>query len=60
MFQDPRWYPLLSSKYTKQKAALLVGTLLENDSKEAAASPDKIRAKKATPRQGRLVWTCSA
>uniref|UniRef100_A0A3B3YI10 C2 domain-containing protein n=1 Tax=Poecilia mexicana TaxID=48701 RepID=A0A3B3YI10_9TELE len=50
--QDPRWYPLLSSKYTKQKAALLVGTLLENDSKAAAASPDKIRAKKAAPRQG--------
>ncbi|XP_007573239.1 centrosomal protein of 120 kDa [Poecilia formosa] len=50
--QDPRWYPLLSSKYTKQKAALLVGTLLENDSKAAAASSDKIRAKKAAPRQG--------
>ncbi|XP_017162041.1 centrosomal protein of 120 kDa [Poecilia reticulata] len=50
--QDPRWHPLLSSKYTKQKAALLVGTLLENDAKAAAASPDKIRAKKAAPRQG--------
>uniref|UniRef100_A0A3P9Q0K5 C2 domain-containing protein n=1 Tax=Poecilia reticulata TaxID=8081 RepID=A0A3P9Q0K5_POERE len=58
--QDPRWHPLLSSKYTKQKAALLVGTLLENDAKAAAASPDKIRAKKAAPRQGRLVWTRSA
>ncbi|KAM4746472.1 centrosomal protein of 120 kDa isoform 2-T2 [Anableps anableps] len=50
--QEPRWYQLLSSKYTKQKPALLVGTILENDSKAAEPSPEKFRAKKAPPRQG--------
>lgn len=50
--QEPRWHQLLSSKYTKQKPALLVGLVLENDSKAAEASPERFRAKKAPPRQG--------
>ncbi|XP_038143058.1 centrosomal protein of 120 kDa [Cyprinodon tularosa] len=50
--QEPRWHQLLNSKYTKQRAALLVGVVLENDSKAAEPSPDKFRAKKAPPRQG--------
>uniref|UniRef100_A0A3Q2G1G0 C2 domain-containing protein n=1 Tax=Cyprinodon variegatus TaxID=28743 RepID=A0A3Q2G1G0_CYPVA len=50
--QEPRWHQLLNSKYTKQRAALLVGVILENDSKAAEPSPDKFRAKKAPPRQG--------
>uniref|UniRef100_UPI000D50334E Centrosomal protein 120 n=1 Tax=Danio rerio TaxID=7955 RepID=UPI000D50334E len=29
--QAPKWHPLLSSKYTKLKPALLIGMILEND-----------------------------
>ncbi|XP_017288610.1 centrosomal protein of 120 kDa isoform X2 [Kryptolebias marmoratus] len=53
--QDPRWYPLLSSKYTKQKPALLLGTTLEIDrgaSGASGASPDRFKARKAPPRRG--------
>uniref|UniRef100_A0A1A7X9R5 Centrosomal protein 120kDa n=1 Tax=Iconisemion striatum TaxID=60296 RepID=A0A1A7X9R5_9TELE len=50
--QEPRWYPLLSSKYTKQKPALLIGVMLENDSKASEASPERFKARKAPPRQG--------
>ncbi|XP_056232486.1 centrosomal protein of 120 kDa [Seriola aureovittata] len=50
--QEPRWYPLLSSKYTKQRPALLLGLLLENDTKTSEPSPDRFKAKKAPPRQG--------
>ncbi|XP_047237996.1 centrosomal protein of 120 kDa isoform X1 [Girardinichthys multiradiatus] len=50
--QEPRWYQLLSSRYTKQKPALLVATILEIDSKAAEPSPEKFKAKKALPRQG--------
>uniref|UniRef100_A0A667WSX4 Centrosomal protein 120 n=1 Tax=Myripristis murdjan TaxID=586833 RepID=A0A667WSX4_9TELE len=50
--QEPRWYPLLSSKYTKQRPALLLGLVLESDSKPSEPSPDRFRAKKAPPRQG--------
>ncbi|XP_047448856.1 centrosomal protein of 120 kDa [Mugil cephalus] len=49
--QDPRWFPLLSSKYTKQRPALLLSFLLENDTK-TKASPDRFKARKAPPRQG--------
>ncbi|MEQ2191614.1 hypothetical protein XENOCAPTIV_000060 [Xenoophorus captivus] len=49
--QEPRWYQLLSSRYTKQKPALLVATILENDSKATEPSPEKFKAKKAPPRQ---------
>ncbi|XP_039659237.1 centrosomal protein of 120 kDa [Perca fluviatilis] len=50
--QEPRWYPLLSSKYTKQKPALLLSMALENDTKPSEPSPDRFKAKKAPPRQG--------
>nr|XP_015815790.2 centrosomal protein of 120 kDa [Nothobranchius furzeri] len=50
--QEPRWYPLLSSKYTKQKPALLIGVMLENDSKASEASPEGFKARKAPPRRG--------
>lgn len=53
-FQDPRWYPLLSSKYTKQRPELLLSLLLENDNKPSEPSPDRFKAKKAPPRQGLL------
>ncbi|XP_051807134.1 centrosomal protein of 120 kDa [Acanthochromis polyacanthus] len=50
--QEPRWFPLLSSKYTKQKPALLLSMQLENDSRPSEPSPDRFKAKKAPPRQG--------
>ncbi|XP_040899113.1 centrosomal protein of 120 kDa [Toxotes jaculatrix] len=50
--QEPRWYPLLSSKYTKQRPALLLGVVLENDTKPSEPSPDRFKARKAPPRQG--------
>lgn len=51
--QDPRWYPLLSSKYTKQRPALLLSMVLESDSsKPSEPSPDRFKAKKAPPRKG--------
>lgn len=53
--QEPRWYPLLSSKYTKQRPALLVTVVLENDSKSTLPSPDRFKVKKALPRQGQLI-----
>nr|XP_040050626.1 centrosomal protein of 120 kDa-like [Gasterosteus aculeatus aculeatus] len=50
--QEPRWFPLLSSRYTKQRPALLVGAALESDAKPAEPSPDGFKAKKAPPRRG--------
>lgn len=50
--QDPRWFPLLSSKYTKQKPALLLSFQLESDTKPSEPSPDRFKAKRAPPRQG--------
>ncbi|KAM6964859.1 centrosomal protein of 120 kDa [Aplochiton taeniatus] len=50
--QEPKWYPLLSSKYTKQRPAILLAVVLENDTKPTEISPDKFKAKKAPPRQG--------
>ncbi|KAL7828446.1 hypothetical protein SRHO_G00320800 [Serrasalmus rhombeus] len=47
--QPPKWYPLLSSKYTKLKPALLLSMVLENDTKQL---PDPFKAKKAPPRPG--------
>ncbi|KAG7481475.1 hypothetical protein MATL_G00067000 [Megalops atlanticus] len=47
--QPPKWYPLLSSKYTKLKPAILISMVLENDTKQ---SPDRFKAKEAPPRQG--------
>ncbi|KAJ0068132.1 hypothetical protein NL108_016283, partial [Boleophthalmus pectinirostris] len=50
--QEPRWFPLLSSKYTKLKPALLLSAQLETDSKPEPASLDKFKAKQAPPRTG--------
>ncbi|XP_034452681.1 centrosomal protein of 120 kDa isoform X1 [Hippoglossus hippoglossus] len=50
--QEPRWYPLLSSKYAKQRPALLLAVLLEHDAKSSEPSPDRFKARKAPPRQG--------
>ncbi|XP_077073658.1 centrosomal protein of 120 kDa isoform X2 [Siphateles boraxobius] len=47
--QAPKWHPLLSSKYTKLKPALLISVMLENDTKQTAES---FKAKKAPPRAG--------
>eukprot|EP00066_Takifugu_rubripes_P024411 XP_011613677.1 PREDICTED: centrosomal protein of 120 kDa isoform X2 [Takifugu rubripes] len=50
--QDPRWCPLLSSKYNKLRPALLLSMVLENDNKPSEPSPDRFKARKAPPRQG--------
>uniref|UniRef100_A0A8C2KQJ0 Centrosomal protein of 120 kDa n=1 Tax=Cyprinus carpio TaxID=7962 RepID=A0A8C2KQJ0_CYPCA len=47
--QAPKWHPLLSSKYTKLKPALLISMILENDTKPSA---EQFKAKKAPPRPG--------
>ncbi|XP_053480960.1 centrosomal protein of 120 kDa isoform X2 [Ictalurus furcatus] len=52
--QPPKWYSLLSSKYTKLKPSLLLSLVLENDTKQA---PDQFKAKKAPPRPGSPVMT---
>ncbi|TRY64830.1 hypothetical protein DNTS_004421 [Danionella cerebrum] len=51
--QAPKWHPLLSSKYTKLKPALLIAVVLENDTKHSQThSPEGFRAKKAPARPG--------
>ncbi|KAJ7993772.1 hypothetical protein DPEC_G00258170 [Dallia pectoralis] len=50
--QAPKWYNLLSSKYTKLKPALLLTIALENDTKQAELTPERFKAKKAPPRHG--------
>ncbi|XP_057709140.1 centrosomal protein of 120 kDa isoform X2 [Corythoichthys intestinalis] len=46
--QDPRWYTLLSSKYTKKKPSLLLSMVLENARKsEQVTNTDGIKDKKA-------------
>ncbi|XP_060737257.1 centrosomal protein of 120 kDa isoform X1 [Tachysurus vachellii] len=47
--QPPKWYSLLSSKYTKLKPSLLLSLVVENDNKQAT---DQFKAKKAPPRPG--------
>ncbi|KAL2092860.1 hypothetical protein ACEWY4_012658 [Coilia grayii] len=47
--QPPKWFPLLSSKYTKLKPEILLSMVLENDEKQ---NPEPFRARKAPPRQG--------
>ncbi|NXK51188.1 CE120 protein, partial [Chauna torquata] len=49
--QTPKWYPLLSNKYTKFKSEIQVGVILETDSK---ALVDGFKAKEAPPREGRV------
>ncbi|XP_068278587.1 centrosomal protein of 120 kDa isoform X2 [Nyctibius grandis] len=48
--QAPKWYPLLSNKYTKFKSEIQVGIVLETDSK---ALVDSFKAKEAPPREGK-------
>ncbi|NXJ84437.1 CE120 protein, partial [Trogon melanurus] len=48
--QAPKWYPLLSNKYTKFKSEIQVGVVLETDSK---ALLDGFKAKEAPPREGK-------
>ncbi|XP_061202023.1 centrosomal protein of 120 kDa isoform X3 [Neopsephotus bourkii] len=48
--QAPKWYPLLSNKYTKFKSEIQVGVVLETDSK---ALVDGFKAKEASPREGK-------
>uniref|UniRef100_A0A8C2T0R6 Centrosomal protein of 120 kDa n=1 Tax=Coturnix japonica TaxID=93934 RepID=A0A8C2T0R6_COTJA len=49
--QTPKWYSLLSNKYTKFKSEIKVGIVLETDSK---APVDDFKAKEAPPREGRV------
>ncbi|XP_062460468.1 centrosomal protein of 120 kDa isoform X5 [Pezoporus occidentalis] len=46
--QAPKWYPLLSNKYTKFKSEIQVGVVLETDSK---ALVDGFKTKEASPRE---------
>ncbi|NXF52305.1 CE120 protein, partial [Oceanites oceanicus] len=48
--QAPKWYPLLSNKYTKFKSEIQVGVVLETDSK---ALVNGFKAKEAPPREGK-------
>nr|XP_033784896.1 centrosomal protein of 120 kDa [Geotrypetes seraphini] len=48
--QVPKWYPLLSSKYTKFKPEMQIGVTLETDTKPQA---DGFKAKEAPPREGK-------
>ncbi|XP_053156253.1 centrosomal protein of 120 kDa isoform X2 [Hemicordylus capensis] len=45
--QLPKWYPLLSNKYTKFKSEIQLSVMLETDTK---ASVDGFKAKEAPPR----------
>ncbi|XP_010226090.1 PREDICTED: centrosomal protein of 120 kDa isoform X1 [Tinamus guttatus] len=49
--QTPKWYPLLSNKYTKFKSEIQVGVVLETDTK---AVVDGFKAKEAPPREGKV------
>ncbi|NXW87767.1 CE120 protein, partial [Alopecoenas beccarii] len=55
--QTPKWYPLLSNKYTKFKSEIQVGVVLETDSK---AMIDGFKAKEAPPREGKATTLLSA
>ncbi|XP_063049920.1 centrosomal protein of 120 kDa-like, partial [Engraulis encrasicolus] len=48
--QPPKWFPLLSSKYTKLKPELLLAMVLENDEKQ---NPEAPKPREAPPRQGK-------
>uniref|UniRef100_A0A4W3INE9 Centrosomal protein 120 n=1 Tax=Callorhinchus milii TaxID=7868 RepID=A0A4W3INE9_CALMI len=45
--QTPKWYPLLSSKYTKCKPEVQIAIVLETDAKP---QPEVFKARKAPPR----------
>ncbi|XP_078422984.1 centrosomal protein of 120 kDa isoform X2 [Cetorhinus maximus] len=50
--QTPKWYPLLSSKYTKSKPEIKIGIVLETDVKPQVES---FKAREAPPRDGRTI-----
>ncbi|XP_052011142.1 centrosomal protein of 120 kDa isoform X2 [Apodemus sylvaticus] len=49
--QAPKWYQLLSNKYTKFKSEVLISITLETDTK---AQVDSFKAKGAPPRDGKV------
>ncbi|KAM8776918.1 centrosomal protein of 120 kDa [Rhynchonycteris naso] len=49
--QAPKWYQLLSNKYTKYKSEIQISIALETDSK---APVDSFKAKGAPPRDGKV------
>ncbi|XP_072453278.1 centrosomal protein of 120 kDa isoform X4 [Notamacropus eugenii] len=49
--QAPKWYALLSNKYTKFKSEVQIGIALETDPK---APVDGFKAKEAPPREGKV------
>ncbi|XP_067424813.1 centrosomal protein of 120 kDa isoform X2 [Emydura macquarii macquarii] len=49
--QAPKWYPLLSNKYTKFKSEIQISIVLETDTK---APLDGFKAKEAPPREGKV------
>ncbi|KAF3821484.1 hypothetical protein GH733_009526 [Mirounga leonina] len=54
--QAPKWYQLLSNKYTKFKAEILISIALETDTK---APVDSFKAKGAPPRDGKVAASLS-
>lgn len=50
ILQAPKWYQLLSNKYTKFKSEIHISIALETDSK---APVDSFKAKGAPPRDGK-------
>ncbi|XP_060693677.1 centrosomal protein of 120 kDa isoform X2 [Hemiscyllium ocellatum] len=52
--QAPKWYPLLSSKYTKSKPEIRIGIVLETDVKPQI---EGFKAKEAPPRDGKIIET---
>ncbi|XP_072440637.1 centrosomal protein of 120 kDa isoform X3 [Chiloscyllium punctatum] len=52
--QAPKWYPLLSSKYTKSKPEIRIGVVLETDVKPQI---EGFKAKEAPPRDGKMITT---
>ncbi|XP_029797630.1 centrosomal protein of 120 kDa isoform X1 [Suricata suricatta] len=54
--QAPKWYQLLSNKYTKFKSEIQIGIALETDTK---APVDSFKAKGAPPRDGKVPTSLS-
>ncbi|XP_069749507.1 centrosomal protein of 120 kDa isoform X2 [Narcine bancroftii] len=52
--QVSKWYPLLSSKYTKNKPEIKIGIVLETDTKPQM---EAFKAREAPPREGRAIET---
>ncbi|XP_059825647.1 centrosomal protein of 120 kDa isoform X2 [Hypanus sabinus] len=52
--QAVKWYPLLSSKYTKSKPEIKIGIVLETDTKPQV---EAFKAREAPPREGRVIET---